>query len=62
MQVVHTVNARLVLDLMIVQPTATKFAQDDYLNASPAPPSNQSNASNPVDASTRAIKNKNKSD
>ncbi len=60
MQVVHTVNARLVLDLMIVQPTATKFAQDDYLNASPAPPSNQSNASNAVDAST--IKNKNKSD
>jgi len=36
MILVNCINLRLLLDLAIVQPTASKLAQDDYLNASPA--------------------------
>ena len=34
MMCVNALNLRLVLDLAVVQPTASKLAQDDYLNAS----------------------------
>ena len=37
MAALNLLNLRLLLDLVIVQPTASRLAEDDYLNSSLAP-------------------------
>ena len=37
MAALNLLNLRLLLDLVIVQPTASRLAEDDYLNSSQAP-------------------------